>query len=343
MFQSEIIRSCAGVNQELRDFFQRNPPGFFQGLNFLELLDGISGFKPFMILLRQDNKIAATLSGTSISEGSGLKSLVSERTLIYGHQVIDADAAKNEVLALLLKELQSISKSSLFIQFRNDADTQNFEPVFQHSGYRRHERLNLLKPIHDLDAAWAELSASRRRQISNSRKNGLRIIENPNLEQVNEFYLHLRALYKYRVRKPLPSFEFFERFHTLGSNPDFNGRIILCGFEGRIVGGIVCPFTPGGAVYEWYVCGLDKEYRDMKIYPSVMATWAAMEAGHRNGCARFDFMGLGLPERAYGVRDFKARFGGEWVNYGRWSRINKPLLYSVAELGYNVLRLIRRI
>ena len=89
MFQSEIIRSCARVNQELKDFFQRNPPGFFQSLDFLELLDGVAGFKPFMILLKQDNKIAATLSGTSISEGSGLKSLVSERSLIYGHPVID--------------------------------------------------------------------------------------------------------------------------------------------------------------------------------------------------------------------------------------------------------------
>jgi serine/alanine adding enzyme len=343
MFQSEIIRSPAAADQELSEFFHSNPPTFFQSLHFLELLNGLAGFKPFMILLRQDNKIAATLSGTSISEGSGLKSLVSERTLIYGHPVIDAEGRENEALAALLRKLQIISKKSLFIQFRNDNYTSNFEPVFQHAGFRLRGRLNLIKPIHDLDAAWSELSASRRRQINNSRKNGLEIIEKPDLEQVKDFYLLLRALYKHRVRKPLPSYEFFEKFHALGSNPDFYGRIILCSFEGRIVGGIVCPFTLGGAVYEWYVCGLDKEYRDMKIYPSVMATWAAMEAGHRIGCARFDFMGLGLPERAYGVRDFKARFGGEWVNYGRWSRINKPLLYSVAELGYNVLRLIRRI
>lgn len=74
-----------------------------------------------------------------------------------------------------------------------------------------------------------------------------------------------------------------------------------------------------------------------------MATWAAMEAGNRLGCINFDFMGLGIPTREYGVREFKSRFGGNWVNHGRWSRVNNPLLYSFAELGYNIMRLAKKV
>ena len=54
-------------------------------------------------------------------------------------------------------------------------------------------------------------------------------------------------------------------------------------------------------------------------------------------------MGVGKPDQEYGVRDFKARFGGELVNYGRLTRINNPFLYSLAEFGYNVLALLKNI
>jgi len=49
-------------------------------------------------------------------------------------------------------------------------------------------------------------------------------------------------------------------------------------------------------------------------------------------------MGLGKPEEPYGVRDFKARFGGRWVNYGRFSRVNKRVGYAISELIYNLKR-----
>jgi hypothetical protein len=54
-------------------------------------------------------------------------------------------------------------------------------------------------------------------------------------------------------------------------------------------------------------------------------------------------MGVGKPDVAYGVRDFKARFGGKQVNFGRLTRINNKFLYNVAELGYNILVLLRKI
>ncbi len=54
-------------------------------------------------------------------------------------------------------------------------------------------------------------------------------------------------------------------------------------------------------------------------------------------------MGVGRPDRKYGVRDFKARFGGELVNYGRLTRVNNHFLYNIAELGYNILAIFRKI
>jgi serine/alanine adding enzyme len=343
MFQAQILRNPENVSPELRDFFSHHPPSFFQGIDFLSLLNGLNGFKPFILILKQDGKIVATLAGTSICEGNRLKAWASERTVIYGHPVIHPHTDQSDVLEALLTELNQLTNGSLFTQFRNDTDQQAVKQVFSKAGFRWFDRLNLLKPVHNIDEAWATLSASRKRQVNSSLKNGISIIETPATGQVHEFYHQLKDLYKHKVRKPLPSQDFFERFHQLSTNGAFHGKIILCSFGGKIVSGIVCPFTPGASIYEWYVCGLDQEYRKKKIFPSVMATWAAMELGNRLGCKSFDFMGLGVPTRDYGVREFKTRFGGNWVNHGRWSRVNNPILYSVAEMGYNLMRLLRKV
>jgi len=102
----------------------------------------------------------------------------------------------------------------------------------------------------------------------------------------------------------------------------------------------MCPILAGRVVYEFYVCGLDDEYSEM--YPSVMATWSAMEYAVKNSIPLFDFMGAGKPDEHYGVRDFKARFGGEPVEFGRFLKIRKPLLYQIGKRGLKIMKITGR-
>jgi len=80
---------------------------------------------------------------------------------------------------------------------------------------------------------------------------------------------------------------------------------------------------------------LDSEYKNQ--FPSIMATWAAIEYANENNIPLFDFMGAGNPNEAYGVREFKSRFGGEQVEHGRYLNILNPFLYKIGEIGLNVL------
>ena len=98
----------------------------------------------------------------------------------------------------------------------------------------------------------------------------------------------------------------------------------------------MCPILNDRTIYEWFVCGMDEQYKNQ--YPSVMATYAAIEYAKENGIARFDFMGAGKPNEAYGVRDFKARFGGEQLEHGRFLCVRKPLLYEIGKLGVKILK-----
>ena len=108
----------------------------------------------------------------------------------------------------------------------------------------------------------------------------------------------------------------------------------------QVIGGAACVLLPGRVMHEWYACGLDRDYKQQHIYPSVMATWAAMAYAATHGIPQFDFMGMGQPDIPYGVRTFKKAFGGRWTSHGRLSRINRPLPYSIAELLYNLRALL---
>jgi serine/alanine adding enzyme len=105
----------------------------------------------------------------------------------------------------------------------------------------------------------------------------------------------------------------------------------------------MAPSSPKGTVFEWYVCGLDEVFKGKGIYPSVLATWAAIEYAASNSFRQFDFMGVGKPDVPYGVRDFKKKFGGVVVNHGRYIRINNKSMYLIAEIGYNILSLLKNV
>ena len=59
-----------------------------------------------------------------------------------------------------------------------------------------------------------------------------------------------------------------------------------------------------------------------------------------NGFSVFDMMGAGKPDEGYGVRDFKARFGGKLVEEGRFVHIAHPLLYKIGKWGVKLLKKI---
>ena len=163
-------------------------------------------------------------------------------------------------------------------------------------------------------------------------RDGAKIIYTPTIDQVRAFYTILQDLYQTKVKTPLWSWEFFERLYYIENN----AKYILVELDGKIVGGTVCVCLPGKAVYEWYACGLDNCRDDIR--PLSVAIWGEMQYAAENGYPLFDFMGAGKPDEPYGVRDFKAEFGGELVEHGRFLCIRKPLLYKIGTFGVKWLK-----
>ena len=96
----------------------------------------------------------------------------------------------------------------------------------------------------------------------------------------------------------------------------------------------------GNIIFDWYGCGLDREFRDFA--PSTMVVYTALLFGANNGQRYLDFMGAGSPSMKYGVRDFKAQFGGELCEFGRYRKTMNHLLYYIGILTIQVKSIVKR-
>jgi hypothetical protein len=345
--------------RELRDsgwdaFVASHPEStVFQSPDMFDLFARADKMQPVVVGITEGNSrtLKGILLGVIIREMEGLSGYFSSRTVIYGGPLVDAGPQgcreqerpgdEEKIMCMLLDGLISqVKKRSVFIQFRNFSSQEPNKDIFSSAGFHFRNRLNLLVDTSGMETVRKNISPARLRQVRKGFAMGARCIDPENIGQVRQFYEILSDLYKDKVRKPLPDWSFFENFYRISQEGRL-GIIRLVEYKGKIIGGILSPVTPGRTIYEWYVCGLDQQYRE--VYPSVLATWSAIEYAVEKQIPCFDFMGVGLPEREYGVREFKKRFGGEMVNYGRFARINNKALYFAAETGYNLLAMIKKI
>ena len=52
----------------------------------------------------------------------------------------------------------------------------------------------------------------------------------------------------------------------------------------------------------------------------------------------FDFGGAGKPNEEYGVRDFKKKYGGKLVNFGRYEKVHSPKKLKVSKQVFKLVR-----
>ncbi len=88
-------------------------------------------------------------------------------------------------------------------------------------------------------------------------------------------------------------------------------------------------------IYGWYG-GVVRSYNEHA--PNELLTWHVLQWGAMNGYGVYDFGGAGKPDETYGVRDFKAKFGGELINFGRSTCVHAPVLLRLSRLGYQLMR-----
>ena len=316
---SELVRTSeTGTwfqSPEAYDFFASMP----------ELME------PFAYGVESAGKLCAVCVGYVTKESNSIRQFFTRRAIIIGGVVAIANCAKEDVNGLLNAIRKDLEPKSIYIETRNFHDFSPWKEAFEAAGFAYKPHLNFHFDCTNRETMFAHLSETRKRQINKAQKNGVVIEEAKTEQEVANWYAILLDLYRRKVKTPLFPLSFFLEFLR-----QKRGIYLLVKTEGKVIGGIMCPIKEEQCIYEWFVCGMDSSYKSLS--PSVMATWAAMEYANTHHLARFDIMGAGEPGVPYGVRDFKAEFGGQLVEYGRFLYICKPVLYKIGTIVVKFLK-----
>jgi predicted N-acyltransferase len=324
--------------QKWSDFIYRHPQGnIFQSPEMYDVYKKTDKYEPLCLAVINDrNDILGILVSVIQKEYGGLIAKFTTRAVVWGGPLVKDNNL--QILELILHEHnKAIQKKAIFTQFRNMWDCSGYIDVFTDHGYEYSEHLNFIVDLSvGKDRLLKNLSASKRRQIRKTReKENISIVTTKDKNDVIEFYSILSSYYTQFVKKPLPPLDFFLNIMKLLVEKDL-AKIFVVKYNSEIIGGIVCPISTNflkRTIYELYVCG-SRKYNN--LYPSIMATWAPIEWGAENEIDIFDFMGAGKPGVDYGVREFKAKFGGHLVNYGRFEKIHQQLKFHIASFAFKI-------
>ena len=307
---SELVRTS-----ETGTWFQ-SPEAYDFFASLPELME------PFVYGVERAGKLCAVCVGYVTKEPNPIKQFFTRRAIIIGGVVVAANCAKEDIVILLNYVRKELKPKSIYIETRNFNDFSPWKEAFEAAGFVYKPHLNF-----HVDPATNNLSDNRKRQL---KKSDAVVSEGVSELEIREWYEVLSELYRTKVKTPLWPIDFFLEAYRQGI-----AKFLLVKHEGRIIGGSMV-VADERTVYEWFECGLNAECKDQ--YPSVMATWGGIQLAHQSGCTRYDMMGAGEPGVPYGVRDFKAEFGGQMVEHGRFLYVCKPMLYR---LGVCVVKILK--
>ena len=307
---SELVRTS-----ETGTWFQ-SPEAYDFFASLPELME------PFVYGVERAEKLCAVCVGYVTKEPNPIKQFFTRRAIIIGGVVVAANGAKEDIVILLNYVRKELKPKSIYIETRNFNDFSPWKEAFEAAGFVYKPHLNF-----HVDPATNNLSDNRKRQL---KKSDAVVSEGVSELEIREWYEVLSELYRTKVKTPLWPIDFFLEAYRQGI-----AKFLLVKHEGRIIGGSMV-VADERTVYEWFECGLNAECKDQ--YPSVMATWGGIQLAHQSGCTRYDMMGAGEPGVPYGVRDFKAEFGGQMVEHGRFLCVCKPMLYR---LGVCVVKILK--
>jgi len=320
------------------DFVYNHPHGnIFQTPEMREVYDRTKNYEPITLVAVDDGgEILALMQAVVIKSIKGFFGGFSARSIIQGGPLcIDGEIGVGALRALMEKYDKLVNGKVVYSQIRNMWDISKFSIVPAELGYQYEEHLNFLIDLNRSEEdMWRDIHKSRRKGINRSKKSGLEVETINDEKNVKVFYEIVRETYR-NVKLPIDDFSLFESVFELLSAKNMV-KFYLAKHEGVYVGARAT-LNYKGVMYDWFAGSLPTS---SPLYINERLVWHILKEGVSNGYSRFDFGGAGNPDEEYGVREFKRRFGGMMVNYGRYKKIHSPTKMKIAEKGFNIYRKI---
>jgi lipid II:glycine glycyltransferase (peptidoglycan interpeptide bridge formation enzyme) len=283
----------------------------------------------------QNSKILTLLLPVHITLMDGLLRRLTTRSVVYGSVLCQDNVAGQKALYLLLNTYaKNIASQSLYTELRNLHNVTNLQPVLRDCGYVYEDHLNYLidleRPLEDI---MQSIGHRTRKQIRREVKKSRVIIKEVNQrDQLIEWYKVLQETYTV-AKVPLADATLFEAAYDI-LYPRGMVKFLTAWIEDTCVA-CSAELLFKDVIYGWYG-GVNRAFT--AYVPNEMLIWHILQWGVENGYRVYDFGGAGEPTKEYGVRNFKAKFGGNLVCYGRNVFVQAPGLLRLSKQAYHLLR-----
>jgi CelD/BcsL family acetyltransferase involved in cellulose biosynthesis len=342
MSQDRFSRGTVAIVDTLdetvwREFVDLHPQGnIFQTPEMFQVFLRAKGYQPeLQAAVSETGQVLALLAPVQVALLDGPFRRLTARSIAYGSILNAPGVEGREALAILLRNYaQKAKREVLFTELRHLSDLSANQPVFAQTRFTYQNHLTYLV---DLDCSTEELfnrlGARTRKHIRRELNRGEIVVEEVNdCARVETWYQVTKKSYT-AAHVPLADISLFEAaFEILHPANMIKFWLARIG-EDYVASSLELLYKD--IIYGWYG-GVDRAFS--RFTPNEVLTWHILKWGAENGYRIYDFGGAGNPDEEYGVRDFKAKFGGRLVCYGRNTCIHSPSLFHLSTLGYDLLR-----
>jgi lipid II:glycine glycyltransferase (peptidoglycan interpeptide bridge formation enzyme) len=317
---------------EWRRFVADHPAGnVFHTPEMFEVFRRSRGHRPELWAAVDDGHALALLLPVRIALAGGWLSRPTTRAVVYGGVLPALEAEGQQALSLLLQTYaQESARKVLFTELRNVRNSEETLQTLSQCGFVHEHHLNFLIDLQrPAEEILRSIGPRTRKKIRHATRQGaVKVEEVRDARDLAVCYGLLRRTYR-AARVPLADRSLFEAAREV-LQPKGMARFSLARVGGTPAA-VSVELLYKQTMFGWYG-GTDRSCG--RYYPTELLTWEVLRWGAENGYRLYDFGGAGRPDEAYGVRDFKAKFGGELVDHGRDTWVPSHSLFLLGKMCY---------
>ncbi|MBR1928293.1 MAG: GNAT family N-acetyltransferase [Paludibacteraceae bacterium] len=284
---------------------------------------------PIVVSIVKRGRIKGLLLAIVQWNGGSFTKLFTARSIIIGGPL--AVNNNEQIVKMLLSEYKRVlPKYVIYSEVRPIYDMAHIFNSLIGSGYKRVGHYNLMLDIRpNKQRLYDNLHKERQRNIRQAEKAGLVFKEVDKDSEIQQISNLIELTYK-RKRVPLIDTSIFLQAKQL--MPEYVHFFAAYKDSQMIARQVRLCYK--GLVYAWYA-GSNEQY--FKLRPNDFLMWNVICWAHDNGYKIFDFGGGGEPNKPYGVRDYKLKYGCKMYDYGRYLHLLRPISYHSAKMLMTML------
>jgi hypothetical protein len=292
------------------------------------------GHKPLALAaVGADDEILALLVAVRVQTLPSLAGRFSSRSILFAEPLCQDDPHSVDALARLIAEHdRQMRRNTLFTEVRPLLPPGPERLALERCGYKFLDYLNYIVDVSQpADVLWSKLRRDAKQSLKKAEKAQCQFRQIDTSDAVDTLHHFLKLTYGH-ANVPLVHRSLFDAAYEI-LHPKGVLRLEAA-FIDDVPAAMNASLMYKDRIYDWYA-GTE---RRKGFSPLDFLKWRTFLQGHELGYQSYDFGGAGWPDEPYGVRDYKAKFGGELVCYGRYRKVYSPWKLVLAERAYSLGR-----